>query len=304
MDGGRSLPEWFGGILGQIHRHRVAAVQYPVIDPIILSLGGGLALRWYGLMYLLGFAAVWLLGTHRAKAQPGDWTAQQISDLVFFGAMGAVLGGRAGYVFFYNLDVFLDDPLYLFRMWEGGMSFHGGLLGVVVGVVLFARKYRREFMTVADFLAPLCPIGLGLGRVGNFINMELPGRVTESAFGLIYKCDAVYGLTQTCVGEWESVARHPSSLYQALTEGLLLFVMVWWVSAKPRPAGFVSGVFLSGYGAFRLLTENFRSPDSHIGFIAFEWLTMGQILSLPMLIAGILLMVWARTKPRTKQSTV
>ncbi|NKC00352.1 MAG: prolipoprotein diacylglyceryl transferase [Pseudomonadales bacterium] len=271
-------------------------MQYPVIDPIILSLGGGLALRWYGLMYLLGFAAVWFLGNRRAKTHPGNWQAQEISDLVFFGAMGAVLGGRVGYVLFYNLDVFLSDPLYLFRMWEGGMSFHGGLLGVAVGVLLFARKFNREWLDVADFLTPLCPIGIGLGRMGNFINMELPGRVTDSALGFFYKCDKVHGLTQTCVGEWETVARHPSPLYQALTEGLLLFILVWIISAKPRPAGFVSGTFLMGYGAFRMMTENFRSPDSRIGFIAFDWLTMGQILSLPMLIAGILLIVWSRTQ--------
>ncbi len=271
-------------------------MQYPVIDPIILSLGGGLALRWYGLMYLLGFAAVWFLGNRRAKTHPGDWQAQEISDLVFFGAMGAVLGGRVGYVLFYNLDVFLSDPLYLFRMWEGGMSFHGGLLGVALGVLLFARKFNREWLDVADFLAPLCPIGIGLGRLGNFINMELPGRVTDSALGLVYTCDAVRGLTQTCVGEWETIARHPSPLYQALTEGLLLFILVWMVSAKPRPAGFVSGIFLMGYGVFRVITENYRSPDGHIGFIAFDWLTMGQILSLPMLIAGILLTLWSGSR--------
>lgn len=271
-------------------------MQYPVIDPVIVSLGGGLALRWYGLMYLLGFAAVWFLGKHRAKTDPGKWQAQEISDLVFYGAMGAVLGGRVGYVFFYNVDVFLGDPLYLFRMWEGGMSFHGGLIGVALGVLYFAKKYERTWIQVADFLAPLCPIGIGLGRMGNFINMELPGRVTEGAIGLIYKCEKVRGLTQTCVGEWETVARHPSPLYQALTEGLLLFLIVWFVSSKPKPAGFVSGVFLSGYGLFRIFTENFRSPDAHIGYIAFDWLTMGQILSLPMLIAGILLIVWSRTQ--------
>ena len=271
-------------------------MQYPVIDPVIVSLGGGLALRWYGLMYLLGFAAVWFLGKHRAKTDPGKWQAQEISDLVVYGAMGAVLGGRVGYVFFYNFDVFLGDPLYLFRMWEGGMSFHGGLIGVALGVLYFAKKYERTWIQVADFLAPLCPIGIGLGRMGNFINMELPGRVTEGAIGLIYKCEKVRGLTQTCVGEWETVARHPSPLYQALTEGLLLFLIVWFVSSKPKPAGFVSGVFLSGYGLFRIFTENFRSPDAHIGYIAFDWLTMGQILSLPMLIAGILLIVWSRTQ--------
>lgn len=270
-------------------------MHYPLIDNEIISLGfGGLALRWYGLMYLLGFVAVWLLGNYRARTHPGAWQKQEISDLVFYGAMGAVLGGRIGYVFFYNFDTFLDDPLYLVRMWEGGMSFHGGLLGVATGLVWFARKSGRRWLDVADFLAPLSAIGLGLGRLGNFINMELPGRVTDSAFGLIYRCDAVRGLTHTCVGEWENVARHPSPLYQAFTEGLLLFLLVWFVSRTPRPAGFVSGVFLAGYGTFRMLTENFRSPDAHIGFLAFDWLTMGQLLSLPMFIAGILLMLYSR----------
>ena len=187
-------------------------MQYPVIDPVIVSFGGGLALRWYGLMYLLGFAAVWFLGNRRAKSLPGKWTAAEISDLVFYGAMGAVLGGRVGYVFFYNIEEFLRDPIYLFRMWEGGMSFHGGLIGVALAVWFFGRKYQRTFIEVGDFLAPLCPIGIGLGRMGNFINMELPGRVTDSAFGMLYKCEKVQGLTQTCVGEWETVARHPSPL--------------------------------------------------------------------------------------------
>ncbi len=269
-------------------------MYYPLIDNEIISLGGGLALRWYGLMYLIGFGMVWLLGRYRAKTHPGNWQQQELSDLVFYGAMGAVLGGRLGYVFFYNFDVFLGDPLYLVRMWEGGMSFHGGLLGVGCGMWYFARKSGRRWIDVTDFLAPLSPIGLGLGRIGNFINMELPGRVTESSFGLIYKCDAVRGLTQTCVSEWENVARHPSPLYQAFTEGLLLFLLVWFLSARPRPGGFVTGVFLIGYGGFRIVTENFRSPDSHIGFLAWDWLTMGQLLSLPMIIAGILLVVWSR----------
>lgn len=270
-------------------------MHYPVIDPVILSLGvGGLALRWYGLMYLLGFAVVYLLGNYRAKRLPGGWDTQQVSDLVFFGALGAVLGGRVGYVLFYNFDVFLADPLYLFRMWEGGMSFHGGLIGVALAMLLLARKYQRSWIQVADFLAPLCPIGIGLGRMGNFINMELPGRVTESGFGLIYQCWAVRNVTHTCTGEWEAVARHPSPLYQALAEGVVLFALVWLLSSRPRAAGFVSGAFLTGYGCMRLLTENFREPDSHIGFLAWDWLTMGQLLSLPMVIAGILLLVWSR----------
>jgi len=270
-------------------------VQYPIIDPIIVSLGP-VALRWYGLTFLAGFAAVWWLGNLRAKQHANKWSPTDISDLVFYGAMGAVLGGRVGYVLFYNFGTLLDDPLYLLRIWEGGMSFHGGFLGVGVAMLLFARKTKLGWLEVTDFLVPLCPIGLGFGRIGNFINMELPGRVTESPFGLVYLCDAVQGLTNTCIGQWETVARHPSPLYQALTEGLLLFVVVWFVSSKPRKAGLVSGVFLMGYGCVRFFTENFRSPDSHIGFIAFDWLTMGQLLSLPMLIAGILLVLWSRTQ--------
>jgi phosphatidylglycerol:prolipoprotein diacylglycerol transferase len=268
-------------------------VYYPDIDPIIFAVGP-LAIRWYGLSYLAGFAVVWWLGKRRAVTHPGGWTAEQVSDLVFYGAMGAVLGGRIGYVLFYNFDVFLGDPLYLFRMWEGGMSFHGGLLGAIIGVGLLARKTRRRWIDVLDFLAPLTPIGLGFGRLANFINGELPGRVTDSAFGFIYPCEAVSGLNPMCVGQWENVARHPSPLYQALTEGLLLFIIVWFISAKPKPAGFVAGVFLMGYASFRFCTEFFRSPDAHIGFVAFEWLTMGQLLSIPMLIAGILLTVWSR----------
>jgi phosphatidylglycerol:prolipoprotein diacylglycerol transferase len=270
-------------------------VHYPDIDPVIISLGP-LAIRWYGLAYLAGFVVVWWLGRMRAKTHPGNWTDTHISDLVFFGAMGAVIGGRLGYVFFYNFGEFLGDPLYLFRLWEGGMSFHGGLTGVAVAVFLFARKTERRFIDVADFLAPLCPIGLGFGRLANFINMELPGRVTDGPFGLIYQCKAVRALNRMCVGEWESVARHPSPLYQAFTEGLLLFLLLWFVSAKPRRSGFVSGLFLVGYGCMRITTEFFRSPDAHIGFILLDAVTMGQILSIPMIIAGIVLMVWFREK--------
>jgi phosphatidylglycerol:prolipoprotein diacylglycerol transferase len=271
----------------------LVCVYYPVIDPIIVSLGP-LAIRWYGLSYLAGFAVVWWLGRLRAKTSPDGWSDTQISDLVFFGAMGAVIGGRIGYVLFYNMGTFLDDPLYLVRVWEGGMSFHGGLSGVVVAVWLFARKTNRSLVSVADFLAPLCPIGLGFGRLANFINMELPGRVTDSAFGMIYQCNVVRALNPMCVGEWESVARHPSPLYQAFCEGFLLFLLVWFVSAKPKRTGFVSGVFLVGYGCMRVITELFRSPDAHLDFILFDAVTMGQILSIPMIIAGIVLITWFR----------
>jgi phosphatidylglycerol:prolipoprotein diacylglycerol transferase len=270
-------------------------MHYPIIDPIIFSIGP-IALRWYGLMYLLGFAAVYWLGARRMHTHPGNWDSEQISDLVFYGALGAVLGGRVGYVIFYNFSNFLADPLYLFRVWEGGMSFHGGFLGVLVALLLFASKTNRHFLQVTDFIAPLCPIGLGLGRMGNFINMELPGRVTDSAFGIIFHCDAVRGLRALCLGSWESVARHPSSLYQAFTEGLLLFCLLWFVSIKPRPMGHISGLFLVGYGSFRFITEFFRSPDSHIGFVLLDAFSMGQLLSLPMIIAGVLLILWARRR--------
>ena len=270
-------------------------VHYPLIDPVIFSLGiGDLALRWYGLMYLIGFGFVWWLGNKRASRLGLD--RQQISDLVFYGALGAVLGGRVGYVLFYNMEGFLGDPLYLFRMWEGGMSFHGGLLGVLAALTYLARRWEKRWIDMADFLAPLCPIGLGLGRLGNFINMELPGRVSESGFGLIYKCWAVKEINLTCVGEWENVARHPSPLYQAFTEGLVLFIVIWVISSKPRAPGLITGLFFAGYGLMRMSTELFREPDAHIGFLAFDWLTMGQLLSLPMLLVGLGLIFWSRVQ--------
>ena len=272
-------------------------MHYPQIDPIIVSLGP-VALRWYGLMYLLGFAAVWWLGRKRAATQHPPWSDNELSDLVFYGAVGAVLGGRIGYVLFYNVSALATDPLYLLRIWEGGMAFHGGLLGVLVAMLLFARKTHRSFISITDFLAPLCPIGLGLGRLGNFINMELPGRVSESGFGLVYPCEVVYAISPMCVGTWESAVRHPSPLYQAFFEGAVLFILLWLVSRKQRPAGFVSALFLCGYGGLRLLTELFREPDAHIGFVLFGGVSMGQLLSLPLLIAGILLGLWSLQNAR------
>ena len=270
-------------------------MHYPDIDPIIISLGP-LAVRWYGLAYLAAFATCWWLGTLRARQPNSGWTAEEVSDVVFYGAVGAVLGGRFGYVFFYGFEQFLRDPVWLIRIWDGGMSFHGGLIGTLLGLAWFARRTDRTFFQVSDFIAPLVPLGLGFGRLGNFANTELPGRMTESVFGLIYPCsaDAIRSINPLCTGEWESFARHPSPLYQAFTEGLVLFLLVWFVSSRPRPAGLVSGVFLIGYGTLRFMTEFFRLPDSHLGFIAFEWLTMGQLLSLPMVIVGIIFVVYAR----------
>ena len=234
----------------------------------------------------------WWLGTKRAGAS--GWSDQEVSDIVFYGAIGAVLGGRLGYVLFYGLEQLLRDPLFVLRIWDGGMSFHGGLLGAVAALWWFGRRTQRSFLQVTDFVAPLAPLGLGFGRLGNFANTELPGRATESSLGLIYPCsaEAIRSINQLCTGAWETFARHPSALYQAFAEGLVLFVVVWFVSKQPKRTGIVSGVFLSGYGLLRFVTEFFREPDSHLHFEMFEWLTMGQRLSIPMIIIGILLVFW------------
>ena len=269
-------------------------LHYPDIDPIIFSLGP-VAVRWYGLTYLAAFVLCWWLGNRRADRPGSGWNRQEVSDLVFFGAIGAVLGGRVGYTLFYGFEQLLRDPLFILRIWEGGMSFHGGLLGCLLGLWWFGHRTGRRFLEVSDFAAPLVPLGLGFGRLGNFANTELPGRATDSVFGLVYPCaaDAIRAINPVCLGEWESFARHPSPLYQAFSEGLVLFAVIWMFSARRRSVGMVSGAFLCSYGVLRLVTEFFRQPDSHLGFIAFEWLTMGQLLSLPMFIAGILLVVFA-----------
>jgi len=267
------------------------SLHYPAIDPVIFAIGP-VAIRWYGLAYLAAFGMCWWLGNKRAPAH--GWSSQEVSDIVFYGAIGAVLGGRIGYVFFYGLDQLARDPLFIVRIWDGGMSFHGGLLGTVVALWWFGRHTRRSFLQVADFVAPLVPIGLGFGRLGNFANTELPGRPTESVFGLIYPCsaEAIRAIDQLCTGTWESFARHPSPLYQAFAEGLVLFVLVWLVSSRPRRLGVVSGVFLIGYGVLRFTTEFFREPDSQMHFEVLEWLTMGQRLSIPMVLVGILFLFW------------
>lgn len=273
--------------------------HYPEIDPVIVSFGP-LAVRWYGLAYLAAFALAWWLGNRRADQPGSGWGRQDVSDAVFFGAVGAVLGGRIGYTLFYGFEQLLHDPLFILRIWEGGMSFHGGLIGCVLGLWWFGRRSDRSFLQVSDFVAPLVPLGLGLGRLGNFANTELPGRVTDSAFGMIYPCsaEAIRQIHPLCVGEWESFARHPSPLYQAFTEGLVLFALVWWFSSRPRATGAVSGLFLTGYGVLRFGTEFFRTPDAHLGFVALDWLTMGQLLSIPMIIVGILLLIGSQRTAR------
>ncbi len=254
------------------------------INPVALDLGP-LQIHWYGLMYLIGFAAAWWLGVRRARQDGSGWSEEQISDVIFWGAMGVVLGGRAGYVLFYNFERFLDDPLWLFAVWEGGMSFHGGLLGVIAAMYLFGRKHHKSLFEMTDFIAPLIPIGLGAGRVGNFIGGELWGRITDGSWGVVFRHAG-------------DLPRHPSQLYQFALEGVVLFIVLWWFSSRPRPRMAVSGVFLLLYGLFRSVVEFYREPDGHIGFVAMDWLTMGQLLSLPMVLLGMtfLFMAYKREK--------
>ena len=254
-------------------------IAYPEIDPILFSIGP-LHVRWYGLMYVIGFLAAWRLGVHRARRKDSDWTAEQVETLIFYGALGAIVGGRIGSMLFYHFDDFLAAPWRLFYVWEGGMAFHGGLLGVTFALWLFARKHGKSLLQVSDFTAPLVPIGLAMGRIGNFINGELWGRATDAPWAMVFPRDP------------SQLPRHPSQLYQFALEGVLLFAILWWFSAKPRPAGAVGGLFLLGYGSFRFLVEFVREPDAHLGFIALNWMSMGQLLSLPMILIGGGLLIW------------
>ncbi len=252
-------------------------LHYPNIQPIALSIGP-VKIHWYGLMYLLGFVLAWLLARYRANQPNSGWQYQQVTDLIFYAAIGVVLGGRLGYVLFYDLPQLISNPLSLFAVWNGGMSFHGGLLGVITATVFYARTQRRHWADVIDFIAPLVPLGLAAGRIGNFINSELWGRVTAVPWAIIYPNAG----NQT---------RHPSQLYEFLLEGLVLFVILWIFSAKPRPRLAVSALFLFFYGIFRFTMEFFRQPDPQFGFIAFGWLTMGQLLSFPMILLGLGLLI-------------
>ena len=253
---------------------------HPDFDPVAFSLGP-LHVRWYGLMYLLAFLIGWGLGRYRVKQPNSGWTAEQMDDLVFYIALGVILGGRIGYILFYGCGNVLRAPLMLFRIWEGGMSFHGGFLGVLLAMALFARKHHKAFWATMDFVAPLIAPGLLFGRIGNFINGELWGRVTDLPWGMVFR--------QTGDG----LPRHPSQLYQAALEGLALFLIVWLFSAKPRPTMAVSGVFALSYGVFRFLVEFVRQPDPQLGYLAFGWLTMGQLLSLPLIAVGLVLLALA-----------
>lgn len=265
-------------------------IVYPQIDPVAIAIGP-LKVHWYGLMYLAGFTAAWLLANQRIKRIDAPLQAEQVSDLIFYAALGVVLGGRIGYVLFYNLPAFLADPLSIFAVWQGGMSFHGGLLGVLLAIWLFARKMDRHFFAITDFIAPLVPPGLGAGRIGNFIGGELWGRATDLPWAMVFPHDPA------------QLLRHPSQLYQAACEGVLLFALLWWFSSGKRPRGAVSGLFLLGYGLQRFMIEFVREPDVQIGFDLFGWLTRGQMLCLPMIIAGVLLLVMAYRLPETSPSS-
>ena len=249
-------------------------LQYPEINRVALQLGL-LKVHWYGLMYLVGIFGGWGLALSRAKRTDSAWTKEQIGDLIFFAALGVILGGRTGYMLFYDLPHLLAEPWAIFRIWEGGMSFHGGLLGVLISLLIYSRKFNRPFFQLADFIAPLVPIGLGAGRIGNFINGELWGRVTTVSWSMVYPDPLAGGLP-----------RHPAPLYEFLMEGIMLFIILWIFSARPRPRMAVSGLFLICYGSFRIIGECFRQPDSQLGFLAFDWLTMGQLLSFPMILIG------------------
>ena len=247
---------------------------YPDINPVALDLGF-VQIYWYGLMYLLAFLSAYLLANYRAK-NSSNWNKQQIEDMIFYGALGAVIGGRLGYMLFYNLSNFISDPLLIFAVQGGGMSFHGGFLGVLLAMYLFNRKYNKTFFVTMDFVAPLVPLGLGFGRIGNFINGELWGDITTSPLGMYIQS--------------QGVSRHPSQLYEAFLEGLVLFAILWIFSKKARPLMSTSALFLIFYGIFRFIIEFVRLPDAHIGYLAFDWLTMGQVLSAPMVLLGLYLL--------------
>lgn len=258
-------------------------LRYPNIDRIALQIGP-IKIYWYGITYLLGFALAWVLARFRAKKLKLNWNSNVISDFIFYCAIGGVLGGRLGYVLFYESSYFLYHPLSIFEIWHGGMSFHGGIIGLIIGLFFFARKVKLSFLTMLDFAAPLAPLGIAFGRIGNFINSELWGRITTVPWGVIFPNGG-------------PLPRHPSQLYEALVEGVFLFIVVWLYSAKPRPRGTVSALFLLVYGIARFGCEFFRDPDQHLGFIAFNWLTMGQLLSLPVIIIGIVMLILFRKNP-------
>ena len=252
---------------------------HPDFDPVAFSVGP-LAVRWYGLMYLLGFGFAWWLGLRRIGRGAAPIDRRQFDDLIFYAVLGVILGGRLGYVLFYKPGYYASHPLEIPAVWQGGMSFHGGLLGVIAAMGLAARKHKLDFLRLMDFIAPLCPLGIAAGRMGNFINGELWGRPTDLPWGMLFRNAG-------------GVPRHPSQLYEFALEGLTLFALLWWFSSKPRQRGEVSALFLIGYGCLRFLAEFAREPDSFLGILALG-MTMGQWLCVPMIAGGVWLFAWSR----------
>ncbi len=280
---------------------------YPLLinfNPVALELGP-IKIHWYGLMYLAAFAAFWVLAGVRAGRRDTPINREQVGDLLFYGMLGVIIGGRVGYMLVYGNEQLFADPLSLFKIWQGGMSFHGGLVGVMIAIAWYARQQRRGFFELTDFIVPMVPLGLMFGRIGNFIGGELWGRFTDVSWGMLFP-KSIPGVDPASnafmqaylAGDYNGLARHPSQLYQALLEGLLLFLLLWFYSRKPRPRMAVSGWFMIGYGVFRSVAEMFREPDAQLGFIGGHWLTMGMLLSLPMVVIGIILVILAMVRQR------
>ena len=274
-------------------------LQFPNFDPVAVTIGpfsildktlGPLDVHWYGIMYMLAFLSAWLIALYRCGKPHSPITKVEVENLVTYGAFGVILGGRVGYVIFYNFDRWMSDPLWLFRIWEGGMSFHGGLIGVVIAMYVYATRIRVPYLALMDFVAPIVPLGLAFGRLGNFIGQELWGRVADVPWAMVFPKAA----------DPIGVARHPSQLYQATLEGVVMFIVLFWFSAKPRPRGAVAGLFLVLYACFRSIVENFREPDMGIDLM-FGVITRGQLLSVPMFILGVGLLAYGYYLERKKR---
>ena len=267
---------------------------HPNIDPVAVHLGP-LKVHWYGLMYLLGFWGAWWLANIRGRWPHVNWPKERISDMMFYGVLGVILGGRVGYLLFYSYDdqgrwLPGQDPLTIFRIWEGGMSFHGGLIGVIVAMALFARSRKLRFSEVADFVAVVVPFGLFTGRIGNFINGELWGAVTTQPWGMVFQ------------NAHDNLPHHPSQLYEAALEGLALLAILWWFGRKPRPPMAIAGLFLLMYAIFRFAIEFVRLPDTQLGYLyGTSWFTMGMQLCVPMAVAGLVFISYGYTRPRVTE---